>query len=69
MSIGKMYGVTDNSVRKWCNTVGLPTSKKMIDAYTDEQWENEDFSALNKEDIVKHSIIDKELICNTYKEL
>ena len=37
--IGKMYGVSDNAVRKWCDKYGLPRSSKEIKSYSDEQWE------------------------------
>lgn len=30
IQIGKMYGVTDNTVRKWCKSYGLPYKKKDI---------------------------------------
>lgn len=26
--IGRMYGVSDNAIRKWCKSMGLPTTKK-----------------------------------------
>lgn len=33
LGVGKMYGVTDNAVRKWCKTDGLPTYKQDIIEY------------------------------------
>ena len=33
VSIGKMYGVSDNAVRKWCKKYKLPFRKKDIDIY------------------------------------
>lgn len=36
--IGKLYNVTDNSVRKWCDRYNLPRTKKDIKAYSDEEW-------------------------------
>lgn len=36
--IGKQYGVSDNAVRKWCDKLGLPRTKKDIEAYSDDQW-------------------------------
>lgn len=36
--IGRRYGVTDNSIRKWCISEGLPSKKKDINAYSDEEW-------------------------------
>ena len=31
--IGRMYGVTDNSIRKWCKKEGLPSTKKKLKEY------------------------------------
>lgn len=31
--IGRMYGVTDNSIRKWCKTAGLPSTKTELKEY------------------------------------
>ena len=36
--IGNKYGVTDNSVRKWCKKYNLPTRKTDIDKYDNIQW-------------------------------
>lgn len=38
--IGKQYGVTDNTIRKWCKAVNLPSRKKDIKLLTIEDWEN-----------------------------
>lgn len=37
--IGKEYGVTDNSIRKWCKKYGLPYKSSVIKLYSDEEWE------------------------------
>lgn len=37
--IGSTYGVTDNSVRKWCDKYNLPKTKKEINSYSDEEWD------------------------------
>lgn len=37
--IGKMYGVSDNAIRKWCDFEKLPRKKNEINKYTDEEWE------------------------------
>lgn len=37
--IGKMYGVSDNAIRKWCDFEKLPRTKKEINSYSDEEWE------------------------------
>lgn len=37
-TIGEQYGVSDNSVRKWCKKYNLPSTKKEINTYTEDQW-------------------------------
>lgn len=37
-SIGRMYEVDGNAVRKWCDKENLPRTKKEINAYSDEEW-------------------------------
>lgn len=37
--IGKMYGVRDNTIRKWCKKENLPTRKIDINNYSEEEWE------------------------------
>lgn len=37
--IGKDCNVTDNAVRKWCDSYNLPRTKKEINSYSDEEWE------------------------------
>lgn len=37
-TIGKQYGVSDNTIRKWCKAVDLPSSKQEIQKYSDEDW-------------------------------
>jgi hypothetical protein len=38
--IGRKYGLTDNAIKKWCISYGLPSKKKDINKYTDEEWAN-----------------------------
>lgn len=38
-TIGKMYNVSDNAVRKWCKNYNLPTKKSEIKQYSDKEWE------------------------------
>ena len=38
--IGKQFGVKDNSIRKWCDSMNLPRTKQEINSYSDEEWEN-----------------------------
>ncbi len=40
LTIGKMFGVTDNAVRKWCDSENLPRKSSVIKKYTEEQWHN-----------------------------
>lgn len=34
--IGRMYYVTDNAIRKWCKSMGLPSTKKELKLYNSE---------------------------------
>lgn len=36
--IGLLYGVSDNAVRKWCISEGLPSKKTEIKKYSEEEW-------------------------------
>ena len=36
--IGRIYAVSDNTIRKWCEAEGLPSTKKNINSYTDDEW-------------------------------
>lgn len=38
-TIAKSVGVSDNAIRKWCQQYGLPSKKRDIKEYTDEEWE------------------------------
>jgi group I intron endonuclease len=38
VEIGKMFEVTDNAVRKWCDGYNLPRTKRDIKQYTNEEW-------------------------------
>ena len=38
--IGRMYGVSDNAVRKWCKKFGLPFRKCDINNISDIDWIN-----------------------------
>ncbi len=37
-SIGVQFGVADNTIRKWCKAENLPSTKKDISQYSDEEW-------------------------------
>ena len=39
LSIARQYGVSDKSIVKWCVSYGLPSRKKDINNFTDEEWE------------------------------
>ena len=36
--IGRDYGVTDNTIRKWCKAVNLPFKKQDIEKINDNDW-------------------------------
>lgn len=38
--IGKLYGVSDNTVRNWCKEMNLPYQRYKIKALTEEEWIN-----------------------------
>lgn len=38
VKIGKMFNVTDNTIRKWCDRYNLPRTKKEIKKYSNEEW-------------------------------
>jgi hypothetical protein len=40
LQIGNKYGISDNAIRKWCDTYNLPRTKKEINNYSDEEWKN-----------------------------
>ena len=40
VSIGNMFTVSDNAVRKWCDKYNLPRKKTEISRYSDEEWES-----------------------------
>ena len=37
-TISKKYGVTDNAIRKWCDSYGLPRRVSDIKQYSNEEW-------------------------------
>lgn len=39
LSIGKKYGVSGNSICKWCKQYNLPSTKKVILSLSDEDWQ------------------------------
>lgn len=39
LSIGREYGVSDNAIRRWCKTYNLPTKKKDVNSFSDEEWD------------------------------
>lgn len=39
IDIGKMFGVSDNSIRKWCKDMNLPYRMKDIKKYSEQEWE------------------------------
>jgi len=39
IQVGRKYGVSDNAIRKWCDSMNLPRKVSDIKSYTDEEWE------------------------------
>jgi hypothetical protein len=39
LAIGKLFGVTDNAVRKWCDFEKLPRKSSEIKKYSEEAWQ------------------------------
>lgn len=39
LQIAKIYGVSDNTIRKWCKKYNLPYRSNEIKKYTDDEWE------------------------------
>ena len=37
--IGRMFKVTDNAIRKWCDSYSLPRKKTEINQYSQEEWD------------------------------
>jgi uncharacterized protein YjcR len=37
--IGELYGVSDNTIRKWCEKYNLPKRSTEIKQITDIEWE------------------------------
>ena len=37
-TIGKKYGVSDNTIRKWCKAMHLPYKVNEIKQYSDIEW-------------------------------
>lgn len=38
LELGRQYKVSDNAIRKWCQSYNLPYQKKVIKSLTDEEW-------------------------------
>ena len=39
VQIALLYGVSDNTIRKWCKAEGLPYKASIIKEFSDEEWE------------------------------
>lgn len=39
LALGRQFGVSDNTIRKWCKAESLPSKTTEIKQYTDEEWE------------------------------
>lgn len=40
VDIGKIYDVSNTTIKEWCKKFNLPFRKKEIELYTDNEWEN-----------------------------
>lgn len=40
VDIGKIYDVSNTTIKEWCKKINLPFRKKEIELYTDNEWEN-----------------------------
>ena len=40
LELGKKFGVSDNAIRMWCDAMSFPRTKKEINSYSDEEWDN-----------------------------
>ena len=38
--IGRIFAISDNAIRKWCDKFNLPRNKSVINSYSDSEWEN-----------------------------
>lgn len=38
LEIGRIYGVSDNAIRKWCIAENIPSKKSEIKNFSDEEW-------------------------------
>ena len=47
VEVGKLYGVSDNAIRKWCKSYGLPYRSCDIHSLSDDEWDNECFTLQN----------------------
>lgn len=39
LECGRLCGVSDNAIRKWCKSYNLPDKKSIINTISDEEWE------------------------------
>lgn len=39
LQIGKIYGVSDTTIRKWCKVYEIPYKQKEIKSYSEEEWD------------------------------
>ena len=40
LQIGRQFNISDNGVRRWCESFNLPRTKKEINSYSDQEWES-----------------------------
>ena len=39
LQVGRLFGVSDTAIRKWCKKMNLPSTKNEIKTYSEEEWE------------------------------
>lgn len=39
VQLGKKFGVSDKAIAKWCKAMNLPSTKREINSYSEEEWE------------------------------
>lgn len=39
LQLGRDFNITDNAIRKWCDSYSLPRTKKEINSFSEEQWQ------------------------------
>jgi hypothetical protein len=54
LSIGREFGVSDNTIKQWCGKYDLPKLSGVIKLIPDEEWESEEISEFTVEKINRY---------------